>query len=48
MYGLFVAEERLLAVLDDGAAGNDADEGILVIHHRNKILVGCPLDQLLH
>ena len=39
-------EELLLAVLDDIAAGDNANEGILVIHNGNKVLIGCPFHLL--
>ena len=31
-------EQGLLAVFDDGAAGDNTNEGILIVHHRYKIL----------
>ena len=37
-----------LAVFDDGAAGDDADEGVLVIHHGDKILDLGPFHQVVH
>ena len=37
-----------MAVFDDGPAGDDADEGVLVVHHGNEILTGGPVNQLGH
>ena len=41
-------EQMLAAVTDDGATGNDADKGILIVHHRHEILIRGPAHQLLH
>ena len=35
----FFGEQLLLAVFDDATAGNDADEGVFIIHHRDKVLI---------
>ena len=43
-----LGEEGIQAMLDDGAAGDQADEGILIIHYGHEILIGCPLDQIVH
>ena len=43
-----LGEQGLFAVLDDGSSGHDADEGVLVIHHGNKILGGGPVDEIVH
>ena len=40
--------KAFVAVLDDRPSGNDANKGILVIHHRHKVLTAGPLDQILH
>ena len=42
MFGSILREEGLLAVLDDGTAGHNADKGILVVHDGDEIL-GRPL-----
>ena len=48
-YGISVFRKQgLLAVFDDGATGYDSDKGILIVHHRYKILGGGPLHQILH
>ena len=36
---LFFGEKTLLAILDDGFPGDDADKSTLVIHHRDEILL---------
>ena len=41
-------EQKLIAVLNDGASGNDADKRILIIHHRHKILRSGPRHQFMH
>ena len=41
-------KQGLLAVFDDGAAGDNTNEGILIVHHRYKILGRGPLHQILH
>ena len=48
IYQLIFGEEPLLAILDDGLAGDDADEGILIGHHGDEILLGCLVDELVH
>ena len=41
-------KQLILAVFDDGFSGDQADEGTVVIDHGNKVLIGCPFDQILH
>src|SRR5699024_5572503 len=45
---LIFREKLLAAVLHDGASGDDADEGVLVVHHRDKVLGAGPADELVH
>ena len=43
-----LVEELVVAVFDDGLPGDQTDEGAVVIHHGDEILMGCPLHQILH
>ena len=45
---LILRKQLALAVLNDGTAGDDTDEGILVINHRNKILCAGSGHQVVH
>ena len=48
MFGSILREEGLLAVLDDGTTGHNADKGILVVHDRDEILGGGPVNEVVH
>ncbi len=46
--GSILREQALGAILDDGAAGDDADEGVLIVHNGDEILPAGPLHQVVH
>lgn len=46
--GLIVGEKLFHAIMDDGASGDEADEGILIVHDGDEILTACALDEVVH
>ena len=45
---LVFCKEPLATEFDDAAPCNQADEGVLIVHNGDKILVGRTLHQILH
>ena len=46
---LAILTEKLVHTeLDDGATGDDSDEGILVVYHRDKVLCAGAVYQIFH
>jgi len=41
-------EQLVVAVLDDGFAGDQSDKRAVIIHHGDKILVGGTLNHIVH
>ena len=41
-------EQSLRAILNDGTSGDDADKSVLVIYNGDKVLMDCPIHQIVH